>query len=1621
MHQPLLEQGTSVHHPPTHRPSRWQGWLSALLLAMLPLLSFAQTATIGSTAVPAVSPATSSYFYGPLYRSSATSTFYYSRYAHVYTPAELNIPAGSIITELAWLKGNDGTISGANTFNVLLANTSTATLATGTTWGTVKTGATQVYSSSSQAVTGAAGTYFTVPLNGSFVYTGGNLLVLMDWAGPGPSSGVVNFITNAATGQAIGYADSDPMDDATTLNTGSYGNRRPTLRVSYTPATPCTAPPTAGTAIASVSSVCAGTPASLSVQGASFGLGMTYQWQQSTDGTTYTNIAGATNTSYTSGPLTQTTYFRIVLTCSGQSANSVAAQVSVSAPTYATLPALEDFEADWVDGCATRDQPNNSWRMKGGSDVDASWRRNDDGASAGWTSPTFGAYTPTGSAGSARSARFHSSYATDLQVGTLDYYVNLSAPGAKNMMFDYINTSGDDSLTVHLSTDGGATFGPALLALTTVSTWTPQMLTLNSTSATSVIRFRGVADFGSTDIGIDNLQLAAGNCAVVTGLNASSTAPTTATVSFVAGANNSGYTITYTAQGGTPQTVNATSSPVTLTGLTPNTPYSVRVVATCAGGLSSFVVGTSFTTTCTVIPYATLPYQQGFENTWASVCDTLNVPSVNWRATPNTGNNSWRRDDQGSFANWTSNNGLYSPTGSQGSARSARFHSYNASSNTIGILDLFIDLSGPGNKLVNFDYINTSGADSLRVMLSTDGGATFGPALLALNQASTWTPQTLTLNTTSATAVIRFRARSDFGTTDIGLDNLVIESASGCLLPLTLSATNVGGTSATLNWDARGAGGTFTVEYGPVGFTPGTGTTVTGITGNSTTISGLSSVTSYQFYVTRVCATGGTATSGPVTFTTRPANDDCSTAQMLTANATCTPTSGSVFQASDSQISTLNCSGTTYADDDVWYSFVATNTAHDIRMQEGTGFDGVIQLFNGNCNLLSNNKCVDLSPTAGGAIELLEATGLTVGQTYYFRIFSQSNTAPTMANGSFTVCVTPPTPAPANDNCDAAQSLTVNATCTPTTGTVYRATASPLTVPSGTCTGTPDDDVWYSFVATGVSHDILVDEGTGLDAVVQVLSGASCTSLTSMACIDASASGGDEKLRVGGLTVGSTYFVRVYSFPNTAQTITNSSFTICVTPSPQPPANDLCANAVNLPVQFGANCSSPLEGNNSGASGDSGVPNPTCGTANYAGGDVWYKVTVPPSGALKIETGNGSTSPLSDTDVAVYAGNCGALTAVQCQTAGGSNSHAIVNITGRTPGETLYVRVWEPGNNAEGTFVICATSPTTCQAPSALLATNILDTSATLTWAGSQSATATFTVEYGPVGFTPGTGTKVAGITAQSLALTGLTADTEYCFYVTEFCSPTSNPSPAGGPLCFRTNATVANNEPCGATALTIGGAPITGTNAGATFSSLPGISMPAPCAPASSPRDVWFSVALPANSTTMGMNLSGASTGMVRLYTAASCSTGFSLVECRAANGANQSVGTVSFTGLTGGATYYVAVSGFGNGDTQGNYSIEALVLGTRNSLPVGAELSVFPNPTSTGKLTLKLTGLGKVASGHVQLLNALGQKVRQQDMTLRGGAAELTLPTTGLARGMYTLQMSVGDHIVTRKVMVD
>ncbi len=94
----------------------------------------------------------------------------------------------------------------------------------------------------------------------------------------------------------------------------------------------CSGAPTGGNATASSLSVCANSPFSLSINGATSGVaGLTYQWQTSTDNTNWSDISGETNaTTNISAGISSPTYYKRTITCGGFIAISTSVLVSIN-------------------------------------------------------------------------------------------------------------------------------------------------------------------------------------------------------------------------------------------------------------------------------------------------------------------------------------------------------------------------------------------------------------------------------------------------------------------------------------------------------------------------------------------------------------------------------------------------------------------------------------------------------------------------------------------------------------------------------------------------------------------------------------------------------------------------------------------------------------------------------------------------------------------------------------------------------------------------------------------------------------------------------------------------------------------------------------------------------------------------------------------------------------------------------------------------------------------------------------------------------------------------------------------------------------------------------------------
>ena len=100
---------------------------------------------------------------------------------------------------------------------------------------------------------------------------------------------------------------------------------------------------------------------------------------------------------------------------------------------------------------------------------------------------------------------------------------------------------------------------------------------------------------------------------------------------------------------------------------------------------------------------------------------------------------------------------------------------------------------------------------------------------------------------------------------------------------------------------------------------------------------------------------------------------------------------------------------------------------------------------------------------------------------------------------------------------------------------------------------------------------------------------------------------------------------------------------------------------------------------------------PTC--ANYVNKDMWFTFVVPLDGTeAEVDTQPGT---LSDSGMEWYRGSIGSLVSIECDDDDGDGFMSWIHRTDLTPGETIYVRIWEyGGSSGPGGFSIRAYGPT---------------------------------------------------------------------------------------------------------------------------------------------------------------------------------------------------------------------------------------------------------------------------------------------------------------------------------------
>lgn len=372
---------------------------------------------------------------------------------------------------------------------------------------------------------------------------------------------------------------------------------------------------------------------------------------------------------------------------------------------------------------------------------------------------------------------------------------------------------------------------------------------------------------------------------------------TTATITWTS--NDTVFNVDYNVAGssGVPTTITVYDTTATITGLSPNTWYEFYLETDCSGagnGYSTTVGPYSVKTLCS--PLST-PVYEGFDNDSVGSFSNPNAPSC-W----------YYVEESGAAGYGYINNATWSISPLSNSNYYYLYNSFDADYEALvspaivgldsGTKQMELWLANTGWSAGNDVYIGTVSSPS-----SLSGLSIFDT--LSVPNGGTWTKFTVYFDSVTGYNMMDDHiaiVTSDASTySAVYIEDILISDAPPCLPPTAIGLGTVLTDSVQITYSTTGI--TTWLEYGPVGFTQGTGTQVQ-VSGSPAWLTGLTSNTSYDVYVLQMCVDSTISPGyGPVTFKTLA----CSPSQMCSFDIELTDSYGDGWNGGEVQV--LNSNG----------------------------------------------------------------------------------------------------------------------------------------------------------------------------------------------------------------------------------------------------------------------------------------------------------------------------------------------------------------------------------------------------------------------------------------------------------------------------------------------------------------------------------------------------------------------------------------------------------------------------------------------------------------------------------------------------------------------------------------
>ena len=941
--------------------------------------------------------------------------------------------------------------------------------------------------------------------------------------------------------------------------------------------------------------------------------------------------------------------------------------------------------------------------------------------------------------------------------------------------------------------------------------WTQVSIALcNYAGDTVRIKFLGERGGSFTsDVSIDDIAVntATSSCAAPNAFMASNVSTTSADFSWSSCATGATTKLIYGAAGFNPgsagTSVTVTAGTHTLSSLSSATAYEAYILNDCGAGVTSDTVGPlAFTTTCT--PY-TATYTRDFDS------DNDQAPALCWAEYATATNTFAQVITPSSF------NGTQPFSGAKFLEMNVGF--VGATDTLMAISPEFSDMSG-NNRQIKFQVATSNTANTLYVgtMSSQSPSATITILdTITFTSGNTWQLYILPLNAatgyngTDDHVVLIHGGQQTFS--DVYVDDFTYEPIPACPQLTNVSLSSVGITTATFSYNSGGNGVQY--EWGPIGFTQGTGTTGT-MTSGTGTITGLSSASCYDVYLRTDCTAGGNGYSiwtGPYTVCTLCTTQSLPYSENFdiglgcfvvtdggtttdtwihgTSSTTTTTTTGTALDASagwveadsdhagpgaitmdeeltSAYIDASNLTGTLYLEFDQYYNHLSSNA--EVEVWNGTTWINILTQSTSNVGAFGNpdHQKIDITQYANDSLQVrfvYKDNGAWAWWWVIDNVLIQEELCARSTNFR-AAFVTADSIGLAWDPGSGANFLIEYGTSgfTQGAGTTVSTTDSSITITGLTSQTTYDFYLQDSCSSGTISLPVFLSVGTSCaitaPAVLPLVedfetytAGPTFTSpdyLCNPSYYWALNTGPNGRFR---LQAGTNYY------RGGAQAVTMDRATFQSTQE----TNELImtVNLSNYTSSNGIELSFYWQRHTTTSRPDNKV---------YARGSVsdpWVEL------ASLNNTFSGSFDSIKGLDIV-----------------------APLSIAGQTVSASTQIRWTEVGNSTSGFSNTCCDGYTiddvrleavTCPLPGQLNVSNVFDTTATLNWAGSSSAS-NFQYWFGPAGFYQGT-TTTAGVKA--FANSGVVVDTLspftcYEFLVRAACSATDT-SAWVGPFSFCT------------------------------------------------------------------------------------------------------------------------------------------------------------------------------------------------------------------------------------------